>query len=194
MDRADLLEFWRAPAPEGSWPSAYIYPVWRSAILLRRIRPLVPAEARILEVGCNSGRNLAYLADHRYANLEGLEISSHAVRLLSETYPQLTEMPVHVGAAEDVLPRLDGPYDLIFSLAVLEHIHPDGMFIIVREMARLTDQVLAIEPTFGHESNRQYPHDLETLFGKAGMTLVSEDPLHDEHPDFHDYSAWYFRR
>ena len=123
----------------------------------------VSKEARVLEVGCNVGRNLARLHDSGWAHLEGVEISPHAVRMLRETYPQLSESQIHVGAAEDVLPDMESDrFDLVFTMAVLEHLHPDSRGVF-SEIARLAPNVLAIEPT-AHVSRRQYPHDIPEEF------------------------------
>src|SRR4051794_25163727 len=61
-DPAALREFWTQAEPEGNVPSSYINHVHRSEVLADLIADL-PKDARILEVGCNVGRNLAYLHD-----------------------------------------------------------------------------------------------------------------------------------
>lgn len=192
MPRDTLLDFWRQPTPDGNWPTSFVFPTWRSEILSRLVGeiPLGPA-CRIMEVGCNCGRNLAHLMDKGYTNLEGVEISPYAVELLRGTYPQLAGTPIHVGAAEDVLPTRVGPYDLIFTMAVLEHIHPEST-VVFDEMARLADTILAIEPAYGHTSTRQHPHDLQAIFEERGMVLTSTESLNGTHPDFADYAAWVF--
>ncbi len=172
-----LHDFWRQAEPEGNVPASYIGPVGRSAALLELISDL-PHDARILEVGCNVGRNLAYLYDHGYTQVEGVEISPHAVDLLRRTYPQLASVVVHVGAAGEVLPRLAaGSFDLVFTMAVIEHIHPDESHVF-DEMVRVADEVLAIEPR-NRFSHRQFPHDVPEIFGSRGMQLVSSRPMSD---------------
>ena len=64
----------------------------------------LPHDARILEVGCGVGHNLAYLHDLGYHHLEGIEISKPVVDVLRETYPQLadaTSMSVGRGCSPD---------------------------------------------------------------------------------------------
>lgn len=197
MKRADLLAFWQQPEPVGNVPEDFIDPVDRSRVLALLLEHL-PREARVLEVGCNVGRNLAYLADAGYTDLEGVEISKRAVDLLRNTYPKLADTPIHLGAAEDVLPGLDGPYDLVFTMAVLEHIHPKSQ-IVFDEICRLACSVLAIEPAPGrvHASIRTYPHDLKRAFEQRGLKLVSIDLLREERwqpNDLPAYAAWRFER
>jgi SAM-dependent methyltransferase len=191
-----LHEFWRTPAPQGNNPHDYIGPVGRSEVLLELISDL-PKDARILEVGCNVGRNLAYLFDHGYQNVEGVEISSHAVELLRSTYPQLADRPVHLGAAEEVLPGLPDEYDLVYTMAVLEHIHPDSA-VVFDQIVRLGRSVLSIEPP-GRLSHRQYPHDIPKIFEARGLELVSTRPMADFPSTATDagikmFYAWRFAR
>jgi hypothetical protein len=61
--RQDLHAFWMQRSPKGNDPEDYLKPLPRSAALLKLVDQ--PKEARILEVGCNVGRNLAHLHDGR---------------------------------------------------------------------------------------------------------------------------------
>lgn len=178
MDRPEVLyEFWRQPTPPGNSSHDYIRQVGRSMVLRELISDL-PETARILEVGCNVGRNLAYLHDNGYRQVEGVEINPHAVELLRTTYPQLADVPVHVGPAEEVLPGLpDDGYDLVYTMAVLEHIHPDHSTVF-DEIVRIGRSVLAIEPS-GGVSHRQFPHDIPKVFTSRGLRLVSARSMAD---------------
>jgi SAM-dependent methyltransferase len=192
----DLHAFWRQPTPEGNSPDAFVSPVGRSKALLELLSDL-PTDARILEVGCNVGRNLAHLYDHGYRHLEGVEISPHAVELLRKTYPPIADVPVHLGPAEDVLPDMaTDSFDLVFTMAVIEHIHPDSSAVF-DHMVRIGRSILSIEPP-GRRSHRQYPHDVAEIFRSRGMTLVTERPMSDFADTRDDairvYSAYRFQR
>jgi SAM-dependent methyltransferase len=197
MERSELLEFWRQPDPPGNRPTDYIEPVDRSRVLSLLLSDF-PEGARILEVGCNVGRNLAYLADAGYSELEGVEINSSAVDLLRRTYPQLAGTTIHIGAAEEVLPDLPGPYDLVFTMAVLMHVHPESS-VIFDELVRLSDVILAVEPAPGRHfiSTRTFPHDFKQVFESRGMELVSlyllQDPMWQPN-DCGNTAAWRFER
>lgn len=192
MKRDDLLNFWQTEAPEGNVPADYIAPVERSEALLKLVQ-FLPADARILEVGCNVGRNLAFLFNAGYRNVEGVEISPHAVNLLRETFPELDGTTIHLGAAEDVLPTLEtAAFDLVFTMAVMEHIHPDSSNVF-DDIARLSDHVLAIEPTRRHATSRQYPHDPDAIFRSRGFRLASATPMTGV-PGLATYTARLFER
>ncbi len=198
MDKqATLHQFWRQPTPPGNNPHDYVRVVGRSIALLEIISDL-PKDARILEVGCNAGRNLAYLYDHGYTKVEGVEINPYAVDVLRETFPQLAGTTVHIGAAGETLPKFaDDAFDLVYTMAVLEHIHPDESTVF-DDMARIGKQVLAIEPK-GRLSHRQFPHDIQKVFGDRGLTMVSdrsmaEFPSCKADKTIHAFNAYRFRR
>jgi SAM-dependent methyltransferase len=199
MDPLDkLYEFWRQPSPEGNNPEHYLLPSGRSRALLELISDL-PKDAHILEVGCNVGRNLAHLYDHGYTNLAGVEINPHAVELLRQRFPQLATVPVHLGPARELLSKMQSDsFDLVYTMAVIEHIHPDesGVF---DDMVRIGRQILAIEPRRGRSSHRQFPHDVPEVFGSRGMEMVSARSMADipaaaQDKTIHAFTAYRFNR
>jgi SAM-dependent methyltransferase len=147
---------------------------WERSEVLGELLPPLDPDARILEVGCCVGRNLAYLRRHGYSRLEGIEINPNAVEHLRVQFPELEDCRIHVGSAEEVLPTLVGTYDLVFTMAVLIHIHPSSRQVF-DEMARLGDRVLCIE---AEESGPlQFPHDIERNFISRGFRLVDTTDL-----------------
>jgi SAM-dependent methyltransferase len=173
--QSTLHDFWRQPTPHGNNSRDYMKTIWRSQALRKLVDDL-PPDARILEVGCNVGRNLAYLHENGFPHVEGIEINPHAVELLRETYPELADVTIHVGAAGDVLPQLaDDSFDLVFTMAVIEHIHPDESHVF-DEMVRVGHDVLAIEPE-NRLTHRQFPHDVPEIFTARGLTLVASTPM-----------------
>ena len=86
-------------------------------LIRREVRP--PAKARILEIGCGTGHNLAMLGE--FGTVDGLEVDA-AARAIAE---QRLGKPV----ASAPLPELKGikraSYDLIAALDVIEHIDDD---------------------------------------------------------------------
>ncbi len=174
----ELHSFWTGTAPEGNVPEEYLEPIDRSRALLSLIE-FLPREARILEVGCNVGRNLNVLYNAGFHGVEGIEISPHAVRILREAHPDLADVPVHLGAAEDILPTMrSGSFDLVYTMAVLQHIHPDSVSVF-DDIARVTYRILAIERTIPGSSSRTFPHDIPAIFKARGFDLVDTTPVWD---------------
>lgn len=82
----------------------------------------LPDGARLLEVGCATGGNLRLLA--RYGTLDAAEMDGPSARYARQ---RGTGARVVEGFLPDGLPpALDGPYDLIALLDVLEHIADDA--------------------------------------------------------------------
>jgi SAM-dependent methyltransferase len=87
--------------------------------LIRRHIAL-PADPRILEIGCGTGHNLEML--RRFGRVDGIEIDPEARALATRRLGQA------IGSAP--LPELSGvesrAYDLVALLDVLEHVDSDG--------------------------------------------------------------------
>ena len=84
----------------------------------------LPADARILDAGCGSGRTLVELAGYG-GEVSGIELNDDAAELARRR--GLGD--VHVGRLEE-LPWDDGVFDLITCLDVIEHV-PDDVTALV---------------------------------------------------------------
>jgi len=163
-------------------PMGHYYPTapkWssRSQTIVNMLCPLITKEYSILEIGCNTGRNLNHLWQAGYKNVRGMEISKHAVKRLPIEYPCLAMIQVDIGPAELSIQKCDSnSVDVIFTMAVLEHLHPDSR-VLFREIARVAAKyVLAIEPREGKHSHMQYPWDIKNEFTAAGLTYIDAKP------------------
>jgi SAM-dependent methyltransferase len=154
-------------------------PKWssRSQTIINVVSTLITQEDSILEIGCNLGRNLNHLWQAGYKNLRGMEISEYAVKRLRDEYPCLAAIPVDIGPAERSIQNCgSASVDAIFSMAVLEHLHPDNKHLFA-DIARVARKyVLAIEPREGHRSHMQYPWDIKKEFTAVGLTCIDQKP------------------
>ena len=89
------------------------------AALIRRLAP-PPADARILEVGCGTGHNLAMLG--QFGAVDAVELDDQA-RGLAE---QRLGRPVHKAPLPELAGIPDAAYDLIGAFDVIEHIDDDA--------------------------------------------------------------------
>ena len=177
---SQLYEFFSQERPQGQYyPTA---PKWspRSQTIIKELSPLIKKDYSILEIGCNIGRNLNHLWRAGYRNLRGMEISEHAVRRLRIEYPCLATTPIDIGPAEQSIRRCgNNSIDLIFTMAVLEHVHLDCRFLF-KEIARVAGRyVLAIEARHGKRSHMQYPWDIRREFTAVGLICVDVRPWSD---------------
>jgi len=176
--REALHAYWSAPPdPENASARYAAAPAERSAYLVALLRRLAPPPARVLEVGCNAGRNLAALHAAGYGPLAGVEISPRALAEFGNAFPAArAATTVHCGPAEDVLPRLQtGAVDVVFTMAVLEHVHPDAEPLFA-EMVRVAARCLLTIEDESHVTGRHFVRDYGAVFGALGCTAVLAEP------------------
>jgi SAM-dependent methyltransferase len=149
----------------------------RRTVLAKMIDSLeLPADARILDAGCGSGRNMVDLA--RRGTVAGVELSETSVSLARER-----------GVGEVVLgsvlemPFADASFDLAVCLDVIEHLEDD--VAALRELRRVVAQggrLLVTVPAYqwlwsGHDEvnhhHRRYTDgSLRRAAEQAGWTQV----------------------
>ena len=101
-------------------------------------------DARILDAGCGSGRNMVALA--RRGAVTGVELAEQSL----EAARARGLGPVLPGSLDDPLPFADGAFDLAVALDVLEHVADDGAAL--RELARVVapgGRLLVTVPQYG---------------------------------------------
>src|SRR5436190_19697448 len=91
----------------------------RRTIVRDAVRSLgLPPDARILDAGCGSGRNMVELT--AFGTVDGIDIAPVSVRqALARGIGNVTQ------GSLDELPYDDDAFDLITSLDVIEHIEDD---------------------------------------------------------------------
>lgn len=171
-------DYWRNPTDGGNTAESYISADEnvqnRSKLLLEMISGRLPKEAAILEIGCNAGRNLDYLYRNGYTNLEAVEISQRAIEVLKSTFPHLAkDVPIHCSPVEEFMPKLpDGKFDLVFTMAVFEHIHSESEWIFPEVVRASRKYVMTIEDE-QFLSWRHFPRKYDEIFLPLGLKQVA---------------------
>lgn len=178
--REDLHRYWRQPPDRGNFPESYLEGSARSAWLAQRVSQYLGNDAAILEIGCNVGRNLNHLFTSGFRNLAAVEISENAVRALRQTFPDLARVArIECGAVEDKIKTFpDGSFDLVFTMAVLEHIHEDSRWIFA-DMVRVTRNLLITVEDEREFSERHFPRRYDRIFGSLGLKQIEAQPCTD---------------
>lgn len=184
--RAKIHAYWRNPDDGVNETEKYVCPInqQRTDTLVNIIERLpMDKAARILEIGCNAGRNLEGLRLAGYENLWGIEISERAIELMRRHYPGLNHAKIRIAPVENVIE--DGVSDffnLVFTMAVLQHIHPSSEWVFA-EMARITRFLITIEDEYTR-GWRHKPRNYERVFSKLGMEQIGKGKIRGLGPRF----------
>jgi SAM-dependent methyltransferase len=144
----------------------------RSDILTGLVTEAWPDKSiSILEPGCNIGRNLHYLIEEGYTNLSGIDVSPRTLPFMQRAFPDVADtITFYEGSIEDYVEDFsDGQFDVIVTMAVLEHIHPDSEWIfehLVR-VARLG--IVTIEDEVNNKSRRIWRRNYKDVFESLGI-------------------------
>lgn len=132
----------------------------------------------ILEIGCNSGANLNHLRNLGYTNLCGIDINAVAIAKMKEAFPETyANSTIYIGSIEEILPSLpDKSVDVCFSVAVLEHIHPDVIYDVCKELKRVARKYII---TCEDEAeilrhDRLFPRNYKVVFENTRCKQIKE--------------------
>lgn len=182
--KLDLHEYWVNPKDNQNMPFHYEAGAERSNYLLKLIAGLgLMKNSSILEIGCNTGRNLNALFQNGYNNLNAIEISSNAINNFKKVYPKTYDSSnILIGPVEDRIHELTfSSVDLVFTMAVLEHIHDEVSDKLFSEISRITKtHLITIEDELGF-SIRNFPRNYKEIFEKHNMTQLKEEVIGNSH-------------
>lgn len=148
-DLIDNLKFWQYPDISNA-PETYLdgpKTKERSEYLVHLFLKFFPErDITILEIGSNVGRNLFYLFNNGYKKLAGVEINKRAIDLMSVHYNDCYKNTLIFNQPiENCIKDFDDKkFDVVFTMAVLEHIHPKSNWIF-NELGRIAKNIIIIE-------------------------------------------------
>jgi len=153
--------------------------VGRRAIVASLLRSSgLPEDARILDLGCGTGGNLAMLS--AFGQVVGAELDEHAAQLASDR----GLAPVVRGRLPDGLPLDTGVFQCVTLLDVLEHIDDDRATLnAVNKLLAPAGRLLITVPAFpflwgahdvAHHHQRRYrAKGLRQLLETTGYEIVT---------------------
>ena len=132
----DLHKYWKNPTEENAAEDYFKCPD-RSIKLVELFNKYALTDDKILELGCNVGRNLHYLYEAGYHNLMGIDINRQAIELGLQYYAEFSTDNFECGEIGAELKKMPpNSYDIIYTMATLEHIHPQEQHVFTN-MARV---------------------------------------------------------
>ncbi len=151
----------------------------RRAIVAAQLQAgALPEQAKILDLGCGTGGNLAMLS--QFGEVLGVELDEQAAQLARER----GIAPVIRGKLPDALPLAEASFDCVTLLDVLEHIDDDRATLnAVNKLLAPNGQVLITVPAFpflwgphdeAHHHQRRYRgKPLRDLLQGAGFEVTT---------------------
>ena len=94
----------------------------------------IPADARILEVGCNIGNQLLLLQQLGYSHLYGVDVQDYALEMARSRSKNVN----FTQASSFALPYEDRYFDVVFTSGVLIHVSPKDLSAALDEIHRCT--------------------------------------------------------
>jgi methionine biosynthesis protein MetW len=117
---------------------------------LQTIASLIPAQAKVLDIGCSKGHLLSWLALHKSVRGRGIEICKDKVQ-----EALANGLSVVQGDAEEDLPHYqDGAYDYIILNQILQQMN-DPVNTLTHA-GRVAKNIIVSVPNFGHWRIRWY--------------------------------------
>lgn len=178
-------KYWTRPDDGRNDPNRYVADrLDRSEFLASKIEALVCKDDPILEIGCNAGRNVAFLNRLGYSNITAIEISADAIAVMANTYPGLPDrVRIIQGAVENVIQEFSNrQFTLAFSMAVFEHIHSASEWVFP-EITRIASTIVTIEDEYT-VSPRHFPRNYKKVFENAGATQIAYSDVPPLGPSF----------
>ncbi|HII16634.1 TPA: methyltransferase domain-containing protein [Candidatus Woesearchaeota archaeon] len=97
----------------------------------------LPRSLRILEVGCNRGKQLELLRGMGFSDLWGIDINKKALEIAKKS----PTFNIVEASAFDI-PYKDNFFDMVSTSDVLIHIHPDDLLKALSEIVRVTKRYI----------------------------------------------------
>jgi 2-polyprenyl-3-methyl-5-hydroxy-6-metoxy-1,4-benzoquinol methylase len=175
--RDELQKYWQNP-DKMNFILGHLMGGKRSEYLVSLVKQYVKPDASILELGCNVGSNLYHLWKSGYHNLSGIEINPEALKLMKQNFPEM-QVITYEGSIEDRIKKL-GKYDLVFTMAVLEHLHIDSEWVFSETARRAKRYLITIEGEKKILSKLHISRNYKNIFERLGLQQVYEKHLNQD--------------
>ena len=139
-------------------------------------------EVKILELGCNVGRNINKLFENGFKNLFAIEINSKAIKLMKKSFPDaFSSTKIFETSIENKIKEFsNNQFDIVFSMAVLMHVHNDSDWVF-EHIARISKKKLIIIEHEKIKAKKVFLRNYKNIFEKFGLKEIKSFYLKDEY-------------
>lgn len=147
-------------------------------------------KVKILEFGFGFSRHLKYIVNHRNIDCYGCDISSQSLDIAHKYFTETwCDEHLKIIKAGEKLPYDDNEFDIVFTVSVLIHIHPDDLNFYISELIRICQGCIlhienpVVDATYMTSTMHQgcWAHALEIIYGEfnVGIEKLTEfSPRH----------------
>lgn len=162
-----IREFWLRESPKGYLDSSTYL---RTDYLVKKVHGLAVSE--ILEIGCNCGRNLEGLRLSKAYNLFGVELNKRAVTVMQLRHSELYKQAIIINEEIEKVDLDIKKFDLVFTMAVLEHIKDIEFLKRIR-----TKYFITMEDERGRPRWWYFKRNYKEVFENLGYRQIEEENL-----------------
>lgn len=115
---------------------------------LQAIAEMIPAQSKVLDIGCGEGMLLAWLTEHKHVDARGIEIDQPSVQKALSQGLSVIQGDVNC----DLSYYPDDAYDYVVLSQALQALNAPSD--VLDELLRISKNVIVSVPNFGHWRNR----------------------------------------
>lgn len=156
-----------------SQPDFYLKQTWGQRVVETAF-PYMDKDWSILELGCNTGKTLAYLKAHGYHNVMGVEINRKAIELGKKTFPLLKDVEIINEPLENVI-NIINDFDMIYASGVYMHIPYDCDWVFEQISNHARKLILTCEDEVQTTFER-FARKYKEIFEDYGWQQIDEEP------------------
>lgn len=141
---------------------------------------------KILEFGCNSGRNLRAieLSSKGWVDLYGIDMNEQAIQVgkKSYTFPGMIKFVLSDEKYLDILIESGSRFDVAFTVSVLDHNLKQDAERIYEKLTKLADRVIIVEPLWKDKNDMVIEGSFEHIDPEIPPFTYSWDYLNFKNP------------
>ena len=153
-------------------PDFYLNHTWGQQIIKTAFK-YMDKEWSILELGCNTGKTLAFLKENGFHNLMGVEINQKAIDLGKKKFPLLKDVEIICMPLENVIGHMK-QFDVIYAGGVYMHL-PYKLDWVFYEISNHAKEMILTAENEANTDFYRFARNYKEIFEGYGWIQVEEE-------------------